>query len=228
MIEARLHTILEGRAAPLDVAVLADDVGGFDYPWVIKLDGTQADDPEQYILQTYGDQVRWQRAELHPDGEYIYRLVGFHEYVGPALLLCLVVDHETQEPLPGKAAIRWWPDADPLPDGIPSPASVWMSNGCIAYVKENGQADWGVGNGEGYDPETMTPICKVWVCTLDGPCDLFEGWGWIWGTEHQSLVPVFVRFKAGEEPKPENGDLAAVVAALDRIVAAIEKPRTIT
>ena len=65
---------------------------------------------------------------------------------------------------------------------------------------------------------------------MDGPCDLFEGWGWLDGTNYWSLVPVFERFLVEDDPEPEpEGDLEKVIQeGLEAIAAAIEKPRTIS
>lgn len=201
-----------------------------DHPWVIPLgQTTPVPDPAKWLHDKYGAAVCWKRAEPHPDGKYIYRLVGFYEHQGTNLLNCMVIDHETREPLVGKAALRWWPDAPELGD-VPPPASKWLDRGCPAYVKADGRADWSVGRGEAYFPSTGSGICKVWVCTLDGPCDLFEGWGWLDGTNYWSLVPVFERFLVEDDPEPEpEGDLEKVIQeGLEAIAAAIEKPRTIS
>ena len=228
-MDDRLDLILGGKAQPLDVALLSDDVSGLDHPYVIKLDGQLADDPAKFILDNYGAALQWRRAEPHKDGKYIFRLVGFKEWEGgSATLWAYCIDRETQEPLAGKSAIRWWPDAPTLPEIIP-PASAWETNGIRAYIKETGAADWGVGRGEAYFPETGSGVCKVWIASLDGPCDLLEGWGWLDGTPYRQLCPIFERVLVDEdEPTPPvDGDLGEVVKAIDRLAEAVKAPRTI-
>lgn len=234
MNEERFINILEGKAQPLDAALLADDIAGLDYPFVIKLDGQLADDPAAFILANYGAALSWRRADPHPDGEYIFRLVGFREWEGgSASLWAYCIDRDTQEPLSGKAAIRWWPDA-PAVEILP-PASAWYTNGIVAYVKETGAADWGVGRGEAYFPTTGSGVCAVWIASLNGPSDIVEHWGWLDGTAYRQLCPIFERVLVEEEEPPtpppppiEPGDLGEVVAAIDRLTAALVMPRTIS
>ena len=199
----------------------------FEHPYVIKLDGSRADDPAAFILANYGAAVCWRRAEVHPDGKYVFRLAGFREWEGgSATLWAHCVDQEMQEPLAGKAMIRWWPDAPPVGNEILSPASDWYNTGIVAYVKETSAADWGVGRGEAYFPTTSSGPCKVWVCSLDGPSDLFEGWGWLDGTTYRQLCPVFERVLVDDDVDPEplpEGDLADVVEQLTRIADAAEE-----
>ena len=229
-MDDRLREVLEGRAQPLDVAVLADDASGQDYPYVIKEDGSLAADPAAFILDKYGAALSWRRAEVHPDGKYIFRLVGFKETSGPALMLTFCVDRETQEPLVGKAAIRWWPGAEPLGD-IPPPASKWFDIGIVAYIKANGAADWAIGQGEAYYPTTESGVCKTWIASLDGPSDLVENWGYLKGTPYRHLAPIFERVLAEDDgpvdPEPVDGDLEAVVAAINALTEAVKAPRTI-
>jgi hypothetical protein len=221
--EAAFHKVLEGKVSQLGVSLLADEALDLAHPYVLKLDGSLADDPAQYIHDTYGAAVAWDRAEEDPDAEYIFRLTGFREWEGgSASMWCYCLDTEMQEPLAGKAAIRWWPDAPPVQ--ILPPASVWDGHGIVARIKETGAADWGVGRGEAYFIQTGSGPCKVWIASLDGPSDRMRGWGWLDGTHYQQLCPVFERILVKDDPGPgpENGDLADVVAQLKRIADKME------
>jgi hypothetical protein len=191
------------RVQPLDAALLADAIADIDHPYVIKLDGSHAEDPAAFIHDNYGAAVSWRRAEENPDAEYIFRLVGFREWEGgSATLWAYCIDRETQEPCAGKAAIRWWPDAPRVGEILP-PASAWYQTGIVARIKETGAADWGVGRGEAYFPRTSSGPCKVWIASLNGPCDLFEGWGWLDGTHYRQLCPIFERVPVDDvEPPP--------------------------
>lgn len=193
----------------------------FDYPLVIKLDGNLAEDPEAYILANYGAAVRWTRAEAHPDGDCVFRLVGFVEREGIAALFAYCAAENFAGPLPGKRMIRWWPDAPGYVLDLP-PASAWFPNGIECYSETDGTANWAIGRGEAYFPETGSGPCAAWVSSEEGPSDLLEGWGWLDGTNYHHLAPIFERVPVEDDdgepepPDPETVDLTEVVEALDR------------
>lgn len=183
-----------GPAQRTAFADLASDAG---CPGPALYDQTGQVQDAAWLMDRFGI-VSWQCAEPHPDAGYVFRLVELREACGPAVIIVNVRD-ENGYPLEGRAVIRYWPGADPLPEYEP-PASRWTDLGVVGWTSGSGDVGFGLGQGDYYFPETGNGVTKIYIADYDGPSDLVENLGMLGGTEHCTLYPVYHRIPAEVDP----------------------------
>jgi hypothetical protein len=186
-----LLTVLAGGTRSMGVedptpkshlAMLPYIVNGFPPPptpppegdiYIYDCDGQRAD--AQWLYDTFGA-VEWQAREGA-------RLVALRCREGPASLEVHVED-EAGHPLENIIVMRYWPDAEFLPEELAWDAT--YNRGDRGPTNVEGNIGFGMGGGEYYDPSKgQVGVEAIWV---GGPNSyLLTGLGWLAGTNHTHL-----------------------------------------
>ena len=206
---------------------------------VFEADGTERD--WAWAVDRYG--VRLVEANP-PAGATVYRLTEARQKIGPCGMTVDVVD-DAGNPLGGIAVLQGWVDGPELPaDAAPRlDINTWAqpdgkpNRGGGGMTNADGVFGWGWGPGEQYDPATDEGAHWYWIMPGGDQVysDVTLGYGWLFGTDHDTLNLTFTRMVAednGEEPEPEPGDLEENVEAirtlLERIAEILETVYRVT
>lgn len=154
----------------------------------------------------------------HGDSNEYYRLTELREKEGPATCVVSVFD-EAGKPIK-RAVAQGWRDGPQLPDDMDPAGGLpagYPNRGHAAFPNGNGDAGFGWGQGEYYDPTKAEGAHYYWVCTFAS--DVVTGLGMLPLTEHLHLDPRFQRSTPDAiDPTPDPPSNTA----LDRIAAALE------
>ena len=182
----------------------------------------------QWAVDRYGVQL----AEAAPPaGATVYRLTELRQKIGPCGQIVKVID-EDGTPIDGVAVLQGWADGADLPDdaapmlieGVHEQPDGKPNKGDGGFTNSDGLFGWGWGPGEQYMPDEQEGPHWYWV--MDEYTDVPMGFGWLFGSDHDTLNITFTRTVADgdepEPPEPEPGD-DDVLAELQAIRAAVEK-----
>ena len=200
--------------------------------WSVDAEGNFTEEDWAWAQERYG--VRLVEA-TPPKGATVYRLTELRQKLGPCGMTVDVVDEDGQ-PLEGIVVLQGWEnpekqlpdDAAPRlsedfwgqPEGKPNQGEGGFTNGEGVY-------GWGWGPGEQYQPELEEGPHWYWVMPGGEQVysDVTLGYGWLWGSDHDTLNLTFTRTVMEDEeppPPPVDPDLEAVVEQLTRIADAAE------
>jgi len=202
------------------VAVKVFDAEGNEQTW-------------QWAVDRYG--VRLAEA-APPEGATVYRLTELRQKIGPCGQIVKVIDEEGN-PIEGVAVLQGWVDGVDLPDdaapmlveGIHEQPDGKPNKGDGGFTNSDGLFGWGWGPGEQYMPAEQEGAHWYWV--MDEYTEVPMGFGWLFGSDHDTLNITFTKTVADtplppEPPEPEPGDdLAEVLARLERIEAKVDEIR---
>lgn len=169
------------------------------------------------LEQWFGGKLDIRRATPFP-GAPIVRVVGLRAKDSGAVQFARLLKQDGA-PYPKAGFARWWdraPGLDPFPPDCL--ATRWKDNADVAITKENGYADWGMGQGD--KPPGSSGVFPL---HCPAPADAVFGLGWSPGKEHKVVVPTFQEFAEdpGPGPDPEPGD--GLAEAVNKLAAAVNR-----
>lgn len=177
---------------------------------IYDLTGTERD--WTYLQDTFGEGIRVDtRPYLAEPG---FEIAELRAAEGPCALVVQVLDPDGA-PVPDIDVARWWADPD-LP-ALPPDLAYWQPRGVTGLTNTEGTIGFGMGAGDGYDPDWPLeglPVSELWA----GPnSDRIHGLGWVWGTNHLHLNITFRQVLAGDDPPGDttvSDELEAVAGHL--------------
>ncbi len=176
---------------------------------------------ELRVHDRYGYEKDWQWAAdrygvqlvkaTPPKGATVFRLSEVRQKVGPCGMVVKTIDGDGN-PLQGVAVLQGWVDGDQLPVDVAPRLSeeLWEqpsskpNRGNADFTNANGDAGWGWGPGEQYDPtggwgpDRAEGAHWYWIMPGDNHVytDVILGLGWLLGTDHDTLTLTFTRTTA--------------------------------
>ena len=172
----------------------------------------------------FGAPIEIKRAHVVP-GAPIVRVVKLKAKDSGAQQFARLLDVDGS-PFPKAGMARHWPDAPKMPD-FPANclASRWENRADIVFTKEDGFADWAMGQGD--KPPGASAVFPV---HCPAPADAVYNLGWNPGGDsggggHKTVEITFQVFEEdpgpgpGPDPEPGDGYLERIAVALERIAA---------
>jgi len=180
---------------------------------IYDTDGTERD--AAWLHDTFGAGVQF---STRPFGDQPgYEVTELRAKEGPCTIVARVLN-AAGTPAAGVPVARWWndPTLPALPDGL----DYWRTRGVNGDTNSQGDIGFGMGTGDGYDPDWPLdglPVSEVWAWGNSGRV---HGLGWVWGTNHLHLDVTF-RYVTSVEPpgEPEiKAELQAIIGHLQAIL----------
>ena len=179
----------------------------------VELEGISREDFDA----TYGAHMRLFVPDNLPVGAVHYDLTGLRLDTSGMIVQHGFVKRSGGTPDPGCTIIEGWVDGPVLTDGAAPPPGQppgYPNRGRYMTEKDPGTNEVGWGPGEGHAPEDTEGAHWYWISVPGCYSNVVCGFGWRWGTDHWHMEPIFTRVEPGDEPPPEDGDVAEAILTL--------------
>lgn len=152
-------------------------------------------------IETYEELQTWLNISVHsefgwdvaPNGSLVWKLIGFYIQDGIASFI-VNCQNESGSPVKDIGVVHSWPDAPNLPT---TPTPNYGNEGIVGFTNIKGEAGFPYSGGMVYTgnkpysgPGIIWPLCPQ---HLPEPkyADAVFGLGWVGGTDHTTINPVF-------------------------------------